>query len=203
VLYRGLPVDSTESLPVHPAQLYESLGALLLFGALLALRQRRTFRGEVFLAYVAGYGALRFLIEMLRDDPERGLYGPSGPPAIVWSLGCVALALAFAAGLSRSIAKRSIRAVTISATFLVALVVYGGLRTTTRGPTSLSTSQWIAILTSIAVAIACHVISTGSRAPGSGSKAGEGGESEGEDAGNANAEKPRSEAGFTGGTVSS
>ncbi len=61
-----------DGLPRHPTQLYEA-GALLLLFALLALwHRRRRFQGQVFLLYLALYGAARFLIEMLRGDAARG-----------------------------------------------------------------------------------------------------------------------------------
>ncbi len=76
VLYRGLPLDAVASRPVHPTELYESVCAALLLGALLWLRPRATFRGQVFFAYMIGYGVLRFLLETVRGDPERGFLGP-------------------------------------------------------------------------------------------------------------------------------
>jgi phosphatidylglycerol:prolipoprotein diacylglycerol transferase len=58
---------------VHPTQLYEAL----LGACLLALAEwrgaRRRFPGQVFLAVVLAYGAGRFFIDNLRDDPERGV----------------------------------------------------------------------------------------------------------------------------------
>jgi phosphatidylglycerol:prolipoprotein diacylglycerol transferase len=57
---------------VHPTQLYEALAALALLGLSLLLLRRRSFRGQVILSTAMGYGVLRFLIEYLRDDPERG-----------------------------------------------------------------------------------------------------------------------------------
>jgi phosphatidylglycerol:prolipoprotein diacylglycerol transferase len=62
---------ATGSLPVHPAQLYESLGlfalAVLLFRAprnLLCWRKP----GELFLTGIGAYSVLRFFLEFLRDD---------------------------------------------------------------------------------------------------------------------------------------
>lgn len=52
----------------HPAQLYESLGALLLFVLVLAARRLRRVPGEAFLGFGVGYGLLRFALEFLRDD---------------------------------------------------------------------------------------------------------------------------------------
>ena len=62
------------SLPVHPTQLYESLAGFALAGVALAVWRRRRFRGQVILVVAVLYGAWRFLIEYVRDDPERGFY---------------------------------------------------------------------------------------------------------------------------------
>ncbi|MBK8171546.1 MAG: prolipoprotein diacylglyceryl transferase [Sandaracinaceae bacterium] len=60
------------SLPVHPTQLYESAAGLVLFGMTMFVWHKRKFRGQPLLVLVIGYSAWRFLIEFLRDDPERG-----------------------------------------------------------------------------------------------------------------------------------
>jgi phosphatidylglycerol:prolipoprotein diacylglycerol transferase len=64
------------SLPVHPTQLYESTGALII-AAIVAfvVRPRQRRAGEAFLAFCMGYAALRFALEWLRAD-ERGGLGP-------------------------------------------------------------------------------------------------------------------------------
>jgi phosphatidylglycerol:prolipoprotein diacylglycerol transferase len=72
----GLPTDAAYSFPVHPTQLYELLAGLFLFGLLMYLRRVRKFSGEVFLGWVLGYGILRPLIEIYRDDKQRGSVGP-------------------------------------------------------------------------------------------------------------------------------
>ncbi len=70
----GLAHAAQWSYPIHPTQLYESLAGLFLFGLLLVIRRYRTFSGQVFLAWVLGYGILRPLIEHFRDDEDRGVY---------------------------------------------------------------------------------------------------------------------------------
>jgi phosphatidylglycerol---prolipoprotein diacylglyceryl transferase len=69
-----LAPTAARSLPVHPTQIYESLAGLFLFGLLLLLRRYRRFSGQVFLGWVIGYGILRPIIEMFRDDEDRGIY---------------------------------------------------------------------------------------------------------------------------------
>jgi prolipoprotein diacylglyceryltransferase len=59
---------------VHPTQLYESAVGLFLFALLMLIRRTRRFSGQVFLGWVLGYGILRPLIEVVRDDDDRGLY---------------------------------------------------------------------------------------------------------------------------------
>jgi prolipoprotein diacylglyceryl transferase len=70
----GLPHDAVASFPVHPTQIYESLVGLGLFAVLMLIRRYRTFSGQVFLAWVLGYGIMRPLIEIVRDDDDRGVY---------------------------------------------------------------------------------------------------------------------------------
>lgn len=63
---------ATRTPRLHPTQLYEALGELLLFVALSAYGPYQRAHGEVFALYLVGYGALRFALECLRDDPSRG-----------------------------------------------------------------------------------------------------------------------------------
>ncbi|MFQ5739379.1 MAG: prolipoprotein diacylglyceryl transferase [Acidobacteriota bacterium] len=70
---------------VHPVQLYESLGAFLIFLVLLAFHRRRRFPGQVFSLYLLSYGALRFLDEFFRGDAGRGfvLHGLLSVPQLI------------------------------------------------------------------------------------------------------------------------
>ncbi|MDB4976579.1 MAG: Prolipoprotein diacylglyceryl transferase, partial [Myxococcaceae bacterium] len=65
---------SLRSLPVHPTQLYEAVGCLLISVALSQWgpRQKR-FDGQVALVALLAYALLRSLIEELRAD-DRGVY---------------------------------------------------------------------------------------------------------------------------------
>ena len=58
--------------PLHPTQLYESFGSLVLFGILLAYHPRKRFDGETFYLYMFLYGVFRFSIEFIRGDVDRG-----------------------------------------------------------------------------------------------------------------------------------
>jgi len=53
---------------VHPTFLYESMWNVCLFIVLNLFEKHQKFDGQLFLLYVTGYGAGRFLIEGLRQD---------------------------------------------------------------------------------------------------------------------------------------
>ncbi|MCQ2459225.1 MAG: prolipoprotein diacylglyceryl transferase [Ruminococcus sp.] len=53
---------------VHPCFLYESAWCLLGFLVLAFLSKRRKYDGQIFLMYLAWYGAERFIVEGLRTD---------------------------------------------------------------------------------------------------------------------------------------
>lgn len=59
--------------PVHPVQLYEAAGNLLIFFLLHKLYNRPHKNGTVLLAYIFCYGTLRFVLEFFRGD-FRGAY---------------------------------------------------------------------------------------------------------------------------------
>ena len=65
----GVPLN----VPLHPTQLYESAGLLVLCGLLLALGRRRP--GQIFAVYLGGYALLRFTIEFFRGDPRGSVFG--------------------------------------------------------------------------------------------------------------------------------
>lgn len=60
---------------LHPTQLYESFGALLIFFFLLWLHRRKRFSGQVVLLYSVLYAVMRFTIEIYRDDPRGDIAG--------------------------------------------------------------------------------------------------------------------------------
>jgi phosphatidylglycerol---prolipoprotein diacylglyceryl transferase len=55
-------------LPLHPVQLYEALGCLLIFLLLWSLRRRPGRRGKLLWLYLLSYGLLRFGLEFFRGD---------------------------------------------------------------------------------------------------------------------------------------
>jgi phosphatidylglycerol:prolipoprotein diacylglycerol transferase len=75
VRHYDLPATATASFPVHPTQLYETLLGLCLVGACLLVRKHRKTNGAAFLTFIWGYGIVRFLLEFIRDDEQRGALG--------------------------------------------------------------------------------------------------------------------------------
>ncbi len=90
---------ATRTPPLHPTQLYESAGLLLIFLLLLLWRRRQRFHGQLFLLYLLAYGLLRAALDLFRGD------GPRGPSQ------AVGLALALIAGTWLLVAHRRSRGV--------------------------------------------------------------------------------------------
>lgn len=67
--------NDSAPLHLHPTQLYESFGALLIFFFLLWLFKHRRFSGQVILFYAILYAVMRFTIEIFRDDPRGDVLG--------------------------------------------------------------------------------------------------------------------------------
>jgi len=64
----GVPLN----IPLHPTQIYESVGTFLLFLLLMWRLKREHFLGQIILEYLMLYAALRFVIEFYRGDDDRG-----------------------------------------------------------------------------------------------------------------------------------
>jgi phosphatidylglycerol---prolipoprotein diacylglyceryl transferase len=92
-----LPAGATQSLAVHPTQLYESMAGVVLLMVVFAVRRRQTVPGRAFLTTVLGYAVLRGAIEVLRADWHRGAIGPLSTSqfiaVITFVLAAVSLAL--------------------------------------------------------------------------------------------------------------
>jgi phosphatidylglycerol---prolipoprotein diacylglyceryl transferase len=71
-----ITADALKSLPVHPTQIYESINGIILLGLLFLVRKYRKFSGEMFVAFFMGYAPLRYIVETLRADEQRGNVGP-------------------------------------------------------------------------------------------------------------------------------
>src|SRR5262249_9423708 len=97
------------SYPVHPTQIYESAVGLGLLALLLWQRKQQRFRGQIFFLFAFGYGYLRFLIETLRDDSERGEFGPMMGEHWLISGALLLMSVAFVFGISLGIGSPKLR----------------------------------------------------------------------------------------------
>jgi phosphatidylglycerol:prolipoprotein diacylglycerol transferase len=69
----AVPVGAGETPPLHPTQLYEAAGELLIFALLCSVRPRLRGRpGALLLCYLGLYALLRFGVEIFRGDTLRG-----------------------------------------------------------------------------------------------------------------------------------
>jgi phosphatidylglycerol:prolipoprotein diacylglycerol transferase len=69
---------------LHPVQIYESVGDLLIAALLwLILSRRKETHGDIFWLYVLLYGVLRFAMETLRGDDRGPLHGGLAPSQII------------------------------------------------------------------------------------------------------------------------
>jgi phosphatidylglycerol:prolipoprotein diacylglycerol transferase len=158
-LFKGTPLmgeltRTNASLPVHPTQIYESLVGLSLLVLLLWQRRSQKFRGQIFFLFVFAYGYLRFLLEMLRDDVERGEYGPVMPEHILIPGALLLMSIAFIAGIALGIPNKAARTAARVAALVPPVLVYIALKPQSFGAsvsTQLSTSQWIGFLTALVV----------------------------------------------------
>lgn len=158
-LFRGSPLEQTihssnHSLPVHPTQIYESIVGLSLFAILMWQRKHIKFRGQVFFLFVFGYGFLRFLLEIIRDDVERGEYGPVLAEHVFIPVCLLLFAIAFVFGISLGITNKNARTAARVVAFIPAIASYIALKPQSFGQSvnvQLSTSQWIALTTALAV----------------------------------------------------
>jgi phosphatidylglycerol---prolipoprotein diacylglyceryl transferase len=71
------------SLAVHPTQIYESAGSFAIAALMILwLHGRKRYDGQVFLAFVALYAVVRFLLEFWRRDDRGSLLGLSSSQLI-------------------------------------------------------------------------------------------------------------------------
>jgi phosphatidylglycerol:prolipoprotein diacylglycerol transferase len=102
-----IPEHAAQSLPVHPAQLYEAIAVLGL--TFFLQRKFLTGVGTVFRTFAWGYGAIRFFVEFLRADNPPVYFGLTLSQVIslafigwalfsVWRLRCSSSACSRAGG---------------------------------------------------------------------------------------------------------
>lgn len=148
------------SLPVHPTQLYESLVGVGLLVFLLTMRRFQRFRGQIFLLFTFAYGICRFLLEIFRDDAERGSIPPAMQEHLLLSLSLVVLGAGYVVGFSKMVESKPVRRVTEVLAFAPAVLVYLLKRPETFAQAEtyqLSTSQFVAVTTGFGAAIAFNV----------------------------------------------
>jgi len=61
--------------PLHPSQLYEAVGCLLIFFYLEWRFKNRKYPGQILLEGLVSYSVLRFIVEVFRGDAYRGYVG--------------------------------------------------------------------------------------------------------------------------------
>ncbi|MBI4954983.1 MAG: prolipoprotein diacylglyceryl transferase [Myxococcales bacterium] len=147
------------SLPVHPTQIYESLVGLGLLVILLLARRRQRFRGQIFLYFPFGYAVCRFLLELVRADKERGvvpIHG-SGQWLVTGALALFALGLTRILAVIERVHLRRALSVLAFAPAVAAFFLYRPGAFVEAEVVSLSTSQFIALLTGLAAAAAFAV----------------------------------------------
>jgi phosphatidylglycerol:prolipoprotein diacylglycerol transferase len=157
VQHNLIGADAATSLPVHPTQIYESLVGALLLALLFWVRKNQKFRGQVFLVFAFAYGVLRFLLEIVRDDMERGEFGPAFAEHWVVAVGLLLFAIGYIAFIAGAVKDTTLRRLTQVIALIPVVVAFLILRPESFAePTlvKLSTSQWVAVLTALPAAVA-------------------------------------------------
>jgi phosphatidylglycerol---prolipoprotein diacylglyceryl transferase len=93
----ALPSTAQVTPPLHPVQLYEAAGELVLFFALYLLGRRKRWDGEVLVAYLVGYSVLRFVVERYRGDAVRKFVFAGLSTSQTIAIGAAALGIALLA----------------------------------------------------------------------------------------------------------
>ncbi len=156
-LFRGTPLGTevmkiNASLPVHPTQLYESLAGLLILVLLLWQRKNQKFRGQIFFLFAFSYGAIRFALEVLRDDTERGSFGPAVAEHVLIPGSLLLMSFAFIFGIALGIGDPRVRMVARALSLVPPVVAYLMLKPASFGKSEvmqLSTSQGIGLLSAL------------------------------------------------------
>jgi phosphatidylglycerol:prolipoprotein diacylglycerol transferase len=85
----SIPRVDRLTVALHPVQLYEAAGLLVLAGAMVAFRLRRgieTAWGAQTARWAVAYGLLRIATEVFRADPERRVWIELGAPELARAL---------------------------------------------------------------------------------------------------------------------
>lgn len=156
-LSRGLiSPTATASLPVHPTQLYESLVGGLLLVLLFSVRKQQRFRGQLFFVGTFVYGVLRFLLELVRDDPERGTVPFTAPRHMLLPVCFALFAIAFTLTVSQLVVNPLVRKALQLVSFVPTLAAAIALQPDSfslPARVALSTSQFLGLASALAVAV--------------------------------------------------
>jgi phosphatidylglycerol:prolipoprotein diacylglycerol transferase len=72
------------SLPVHPTELYESFGGIVIFGIMLLLRKRKKiYDGEYMIQFLILYSILRLIVEFFRGDHPAWFLSTFTTPQVI------------------------------------------------------------------------------------------------------------------------
>jgi phosphatidylglycerol:prolipoprotein diacylglycerol transferase len=69
------PPHIMAGIPVHPTEIYEALGNLVIFAGLSAVYRYKRADGQIWWLYVLSYGVLRFIVEFFRGDYDTHYFG--------------------------------------------------------------------------------------------------------------------------------
>jgi prolipoprotein diacylglyceryltransferase len=116
----GLIASSrTESLPVHPTQLYEAALGIAIVVIALVLSRRKRNDGQLFVVAAATYAIGRLAIETVRGDAGRGIYGGLSSGQIFSMLVLLAIGMRFL------VTRRRVATAMAAVAFVLAIVNVG------------------------------------------------------------------------------
>jgi phosphatidylglycerol:prolipoprotein diacylglycerol transferase len=99
----ALPPGAEVTPALHPVQLYEAGAELALFFALSLLGRRKRWDGQVLVAYLLAYAAVRYVVELFRGDAARKFVAGALSTSQAISLGAALVGLALWAWRRRQI----------------------------------------------------------------------------------------------------
>ncbi len=146
------------SFPVHPTQIYESLVGLALLVLLLWHRKHQKFRGQIFYTFVIAYGFLRFILELWRDDDQRGSLPFHTDRYLLIGGGLLLMAIGFTLGVAKAIPNPRLRLAAQIGSFVPGVLSIFTMKTAQYvvDDYAYSTSQFIGLITAV---IACFFYS--------------------------------------------
>jgi phosphatidylglycerol---prolipoprotein diacylglyceryl transferase len=131
--YRGSSLgtkvlEAKASLAVHPTQLYEVIFTIVALVAFYMLAKKARFRGQLFYFALFSFSAFRFALDFLRDDKDKGEFGPSFGLHSAVAVGLLLVGVAFAYGMALWIADPKRRTVARVVALLPGVIAFFALR---------------------------------------------------------------------------